>query len=155
GADWHRFSEARAGQRGNPGPQQTERSSSDAGRGNTISRGEGGSRESSSGDWRQFTPQPRSEMRDSPERANEGRVNDGRMNDNRGERGFPARNDVGGFGRESSRGYSRPPLDMRQPIVGPRGSEGGGPAHGGSGNSGGGYRPAPSGGGNHAAPSGG
>jgi len=84
-------------------------------------------------------------MRDSPDRMNDGRMNEGRMNDNRGESRFPARDDMGGPGRESSRGYSRPPLDMRQPIVGPRGSESGGPARG-SGNPGGGYRPAPSGG---------
>jgi hypothetical protein len=154
GAGWHRFSDRPAAQHESVAPRQPERSSADGGRGNNISRGEGPVRESSSGDWRHFTPQPRSEMQDSPERMNEGRMNEGRVIDNRGEGRFPGRGEMGGPGRESSGGYSRPPLDMRQPIVGPRAPEGGGPARGGS-NPGGGYRPAPSGGGNQGASGGG
>jgi hypothetical protein len=69
--------------------------------------------------------------------------------------------------RDSGRGYSRPPLDMRQPIVTPRssgpssyggyrGSSGSGSYGGYRGNSGGGgVRSVPSGGGGHSAPSGG
>ncbi len=105
------------------------------------------------GDWRHFTPQSGG----SPYRLNNG----GSMNGERGadsparyQMSSPQMESVGGrgMGQPASRGYSRPPLEMRQPIVTPRGGEGGGPrmsapSHGGGG--GGGNRGGSGGGGSH------
>jgi len=107
------------------------------------------------GDWRHFTPQSGG----SPDRMNNG----GGMNGARGmdsptryEMSRPQMESVGGRGmaQPASRGYSRPPLEMRQPIVTPRGGEGGGPrmsapSHGGGGGGGGGNRGGSGGGGSH------
>ena len=114
----------------------------------------------SGGDWRHFTPQSGG----SPDRMNN-RVNNGAgMNSGRGmdsparyQMSRPQMESVGGrsMGQPASRGYSRPPLEMRQPIVMPRGGEGRGnaprmsaPSHGGGGG-GGGNRGGGGGGGSH------
>ncbi len=96
------------------------------------------------GDWRHFTPQSGG----SPDRMNNRMNNGGGMNSGRGadsparyEMSRPQMESVGGrsMGQPASRGYSRPPLEMRQPIVMPRGGEGGdaprmsAPSHGGGG----------------------
>jgi hypothetical protein len=122
------------------------------------------------GGWRHFTPQSGGNVQSSPDRVG-GRMNsgggmNGRASDypSRNEMSRPQMESVGGRGMapDSPRGYSRPPLEMRQPIVTPRSSEvrgsapresapsrGGGGNHGGSGGGGGG------GGGNHGGSGGG
>jgi uncharacterized protein DUF6600/FecR-like protein len=111
----------------------------------------------SGGDWRHFTPQSGG----SPDRMNNRINNGGGMTSGRGadsparyEMSRPQMESVGGrsMGQPASRGYSRPPLEMRQPIVMPRGGEGGGPrmsapSHGGGGGGGGGGNRGGSGGG--------
>ena len=112
------------------------------------------------GDWRHFTPQSGG----SPDRMNNRMNTGGGMNGGRGadsparyEMSRPQMESVGGrsMGQPASRGYSRPPLEMRQPIVMPRGGEGRGsaprmsaPSHGGGGG-GGGNRGGSGGGGSH------
>ncbi len=117
-----------------------------------------------SGGWQKFSPMP---QRSSSEAARPSMGG----SENRGSYGAPRSSGPEGRGY-SSGGYggSRPPLNMRQPIVTPRsyGGYSGGPYNGGNrgGYSGGGARPAPSyggggrsapsyGGGGHSAPSGG
>ncbi len=108
------------------------------------------------GDWRHFTPRSGG----SPDRMNNRTYNGGGIDGRRGvdspvryEMSRPQMESVGGrsMGQPASRGYSRPPLEMRQPIVTPRGGEGGGrmsaPSHGGGG--GGGNRGGSGGGGSH------
>ena len=102
------------------------------------------------GDWRHFTPQSGG----SPDRMNSRMNNGAGMNSGRGadsparyEMSRPQMESVGGRSmvQPASRGYSRPPLEMRQPIVMPRGGEGRGneprmsaPSHGSGGGGGGG-----------------
>ena len=104
------------------------------------------------GGWRHFTPQSGGS---SYERMNGGRVS-GPDFSSRNQMSRPERQYGGGRGmaQESPRGYSRPPLEMRQPIVMPRVSEGRGsapresaPSRGGGG--GGGGSRGGSGGGSH------
>ena len=111
--------------------------------------------------WRHFTPQSGGNAQGSVDRINSTGGMNGRGAD------FPSHSEsIGGRGiaQDSSRGYSRPPLEMRQPIVTPRSSEvrgsaprestpsrgggggGGGASHGGSG---GGGSHGGSGGGSH------
>jgi hypothetical protein len=113
--------------------------------------------------WRHFTPQPTVD-----------RVNSGSgMNAGRDSGSFPAHNEISRPQSESSAGrsmvqdsprnYSRPPLEMRQPIVTQRAPESRGsapaqaaPSHSGGGGGGGGNRGGGgSGGGNHGGSGGG
>jgi hypothetical protein len=96
---------------------------------------------SSNDGWRRFTPQ-------SGGVVDRGNTNGGGMYGGRGsqpdfQRGQMTRTDLGaGRSMQSPAGYARPPLEMRQPIVTPRSSEGRGsapaPSRGGSGGGGGG-----------------
>ena len=117
----------------------------------------------SSGGWQRFTPMPSRASSESARSTPTGRPSMGGGAENRGSYGSPRSSgptsrSYGSEGRGYG-GYSRPPLNMRQPIVTPR-SYGRAPYGGGSygGNRGGysGGRPAPSyGGGGRSAPSGG
>jgi hypothetical protein len=145
---WRRFSDSSPTQRGGAAISGSPRGTSPAGEVPRVPRPETSVRQGSSGNdesWRHFTPQPRGTMQDSPSS------------------GSPR-----GLSQDSSRGYSRPPLEMRQPIVTPRASEangapsrgaspsrGGGGYGNGGGYSGGGGHSQPSGGGGHSQPSGG
>ena len=115
------------------------------------------------GGWRHFTPQSGGNVQSSPDRINSGVGVNGRGS------GYPSNNQmsrpqmesVGGRGmaQEAQRNYSRPPLEMRQPIVTPRSTEVRGSAPresapprsvgSGSGGGGGGNRGGSGGGGNH------
>jgi hypothetical protein len=141
GGGWRRFSDSSPAQRGGAGAASMSAGSSDR-------PGSSGNDES----WRHLTPQSRGTMQDSP----------GLFRGSEGSRGSDS------MRQDSSRGYSRPPLEMRQPIVMPRASEGNaGPSRGappsrgggsygnGGGYSGGGGHSQPSGGGGHSQPSGG
>jgi hypothetical protein len=145
---WRPFSDSSPAQRGGAAMSGSSGGTS-PGAVSRVPRPETSVRQGTSGNdesWRHFTPQPRGTM-DSP---------------------GPSR-DLGnprGVSQDSSRGYSRPPLEMRQPIVTPRASEanagptrGASPSRGGYGNgggySGGGNHSQPSGGGGHSQPSGG
>ena len=153
GGGWRRFSDSSPAQRGGGGGAMSRSSegSSSVGAESRAPRAESSVRPGSSGNdesWRHFTPQPRSTMQDSPglSRGSEG----------------PHGSSQDSTRQDSPRGYSRPPLEMRQPIVTPRISEGNaGPSRGGGGYgngggySGGGGHSQPSGGGGHSQPSGG
>ncbi len=138
--------------------QSSERSLESRGNSNADSAARpgnsGGSttaREGSNGGWQKFSPMaPRSSSSAESSRAGEssGRASSGRTED-RGSYGSSRSSNSEGRGYG---GYSRPPLNMRQPIVRQR-SYGGGTYGGGrSAPSYGGGRSAPSGGG-HSAPS--
>lgn len=150
GQGWRRFSDSAPAQRGGGGAamSRSPENSSPAGAVSRVPRSETSARPGPSGNdesWRHFTPQPHSTMQDSP----------GFSRGSEGPRGVSQDS----MRQDSPRGYSRPPLEMRQPIVTPRASEGnagrsGGasPSRGGWGyGNGGGY----SGGGGHPQPSGG
>jgi hypothetical protein len=158
GQEWRRFSGSSATQRGTMS-RPAERSSPEAGP--RVPQRQNSARPDSSandGSWRRFTPRPPSTVQSSPDSMSRDR-----MNGNRVESPSPSRNQIarperesGGWrspSQQSSQGYSRPPLEMRQPIVTPRASEASGPSRGaapprgGSGYGGGGSRPQPSGGG--------
>jgi hypothetical protein len=164
GSGWRRFSDSNSAQRGG-GINR----SADAGRPGASSTARPGntSRPDSStndGSWRHFTPQSGG---NSSDRLNNGGMSGGRGGDpgvaSRSQMSRPDRESGGGRSMgQDSRGYSRPPLEMRQPIVAPRGSEsrgsapresapsrGGGGAGSGGGNHGGGGGGAGGGGGNH------
>jgi hypothetical protein len=159
GSEWRRFSGSSAAQP-NGGMNHTSGMSSGASSNVPrpgISSGAGAS--SNDGGWRHFTPQPGGNVQSSPDRVGSGTNGGGGVNGRAS--GYPSRNEmsrppmeqVGGRGmaQDSPRGYSRPPLEMRQPIVTPRPSEvrgsapresapprssgggGGGANHGGSG----------------------
>jgi hypothetical protein len=120
------------------------------------------------GGWRRFTPQSGGNVQSSPDRVGGGMSGSG-MNSGGGMNGranYPSRNEmsrpqmepVGGRGmaQDSPRGYSRPPLEMRQPIVTPRSSEVRGsapresaPSRSGGGGGGGGNHGGSGGGGSH------
>ncbi len=157
GSGWRRFSDSTPAQRQGGMSRSTEMSSPGA-MSNVPRPGYSPRPEASSngGDWRRFTPQSGG----SPERvSNGGGMYGGRNAD------YPARYGMSrpqmepgggrGMAQESQRGYSRPPLEMRQPIVMPRSSEGRGMSpresapRGGGGGGGGGYRGGSGGGGNH------
>ena len=131
--------------RGNSGSSATRPGNSS---GSTTARESG----SSNGGWQKFSPMaPRSSSESARPAGSGERTSMGRTED-RGSYGS-SRNS-GSAGRGYS-GSSRPPLNMRQPIVTPR-SYGGGPYANRGGYSGGGGRSAPSyGGGGRSAPSGG
>jgi hypothetical protein len=88
------------------------------------------------GGWRRFTPQSGGNVQSSPDRVGGG-MNGSGMNGGGGMNGrtsnYPSRNEMSrpqmdqgggrGMAQDSSRGYSRPPLEMRQPIVTPRSTE--------------------------------
>ncbi|MFI5095391.1 MAG: DUF6600 domain-containing protein [Candidatus Acidiferrales bacterium] len=129
--------------------------------GSTTARGSGSS---NSGGWQRFSPMaPRSSSGLNRGGQSSGRPSMGRTGD-RGSYGSPRSSGSESRGYSSEgRGYSgssRPPLNMRQPIVTPRSSGGGAYGGGSYGGNRGGYsgggRPAPSyGGGGRSAPSGG
>jgi len=111
--------------------------------GSTSARG-------SSGGWQRFTPMPPRSSSESTRGESAGRPSTGGA-ENRGSYGSPRSSGPEGraYGSEGRGygGYSRPPLNMRQPIVTPRsygGNRGGYSGH-----------PAPSYGGGRSAPSGG
>ncbi len=149
---WRRFSDSSPTQRGGGAAMsKSPAGTSSAGAASSIPRPENSARPGSSGSdesWRHLTPQSRG-TQDSP----------GLSRGSEGPRGGS---------QDSTRSYSRPPLEMRQPIVTQRVSEGNaGPSRGaspsrgsagygnGGGNSGGGGHSQPSGGGGHSQPSGG
>ncbi|MGH9504378.1 MAG: DUF6600 domain-containing protein [Terriglobales bacterium] len=161
---WRKFSNTNPAQReGGMGRSNGSASSSGGPRSENSSRSN-----ASSGDegWRHFTPQSGGNVQGSD------RMNGGSMN---GRSDFPARNGISGpdrgsvggrdMERESPRSYSRPPLEMRQPIVTPRGYDMGGGSprmsapsrSGGGGGGGGGYHGGSGGGGggNHGGSGGG
>jgi FecR protein len=167
GAGWRRFSDSSTAQRDggmnrSAGPaanSTTGRSTGTATFNNNVPRPGNSSRPDAStndGNWRHFTPQSGGGPAD---RVNNG---GGGMYSGRGsgpefQGNQMSRPQIGGgraMAQDSPRGYSRPPLEMRQPIVTPRGSEsrgsapresapsrsgggggGGGGSHGGSGGS--------------------
>jgi hypothetical protein len=177
GSGWRRFSDSNTTQRGGTMNRPSGMSSSgmSSGAGFSVPRpsnSAGAGASTNDGGWRHFTPQSGGNVQSSPNRMNSGgggysQGSADRMNGTRGMNGrgsdYPSRNEmsrpqmeqVGGRGmaQESPRGYSRPPLEMRQPIVTPRSSEvrgsapresapsrgggGGGGNHGGSGGGGG------------------
>jgi hypothetical protein len=142
GAGWRRFSDS-APTRGGAGAMSRSQESS-AGALSRVPRPENSVRSGSSGDdgWRQFTPQSRGATQDSP----------GFSRESGGPRGAPQDS----ISQDSPRGYSRPPLEMRQPIVTPRASEGNaGPSRGASPPRGGGGYGGYGNGGGHSQPSGG
>ncbi|MGA9811950.1 MAG: DUF6600 domain-containing protein [Terriglobales bacterium] len=160
---WRKFSNSTPAQRSGGMSRTSERSSS--GMSNVPRPGNSPRPEASSngGDWRHFTPQSAG----SPDRMNNRMSNGGGMNGRgadspRYEMSRPQMESVGGRGmaQPASRGYSRPPLEMRQPIVTPRGGEGGGPrmsapSHGGGGGGGNRGGGGGGGGGSHGGPHGG
>ncbi len=147
---WRRFSDSNSG--------QMNRSAGPAATSNNVPRPGNSSRPDAStndNSWRHFTPQPGGGATD------RGTNNGGGMYGGRGSGPEFQRNQMSrpqmepaGGGRsmvqDSPRGYSRPPLEMRQPIVTPRSSEVRGSAptsRSGGGGSGGGNRGGGSGGG--------
>ena len=155
---WRRFSDSKATQSGDrpaaSGQQPENRGGSQPAPGNVPpSRSTSPARTTSpsrdaqpdrNDGWRRFTPQPGAGTPESPNRGNPGNDQWNR---------FPSRGDAPAAQNNSRetrpRGYgdtrgSRPPLDLRQPIVTPRPSPGAGPSQ-----RGGASRPEPrSGGGN-------
>jgi hypothetical protein len=161
---WRRFSDTNSAQRG--GAVNRPSGMSPAGTSNNVPRPGNSVAPASSGNndsWRHFTPRSGGNMQNSPDRVNNG----GGMYGGRGSSGPEyQRNEMSrpqmepaGGGRsmvqDSPRGYSRPPLEMRQPIVTPRSSEVRGSAPspsrsgGGAGGGGGGNRGGSGGGGSH------
>ncbi len=149
--------------RPNSGAPRNETPMNNAPRPNNVPRPGNGNEGRSSGGWQPFTPQPHTNSVDSGRSAGQGSYP-------RSGNNYPSYS-----GGRSSGNASRPPLDMRQPVVTPRpsfqsggsrgssrpsnpGSFGGGRPSGG-GSYGGGRPSGPSGGGNsgggHSAPSGG
>ena len=126
GSGWRRFSDSNTAQRdgrmnrpsgASPGASSVARPGNSAGP--AASTTDGG--------WRHFTPQSGGNVQGSPDRTNNGGGMGGRGSDypSRYEMSRPQMESVGGRGisQDSPRGYSRPPLEMRQPIVTPRASE--------------------------------
>ncbi|MGH9544759.1 MAG: DUF6600 domain-containing protein [Terriglobales bacterium] len=151
---WRRFSGSTSGQHEGAVGRSAGRSSP-AVTSNVPRPGNSGRPEASTNDggWRHFTPQSSGS---SYERMNGGRVS-GPDFSSRNQMSRPEREYGGGRGmaQGSPRSYSRPPLEMRQPIVMPRVSGGRGsapresaPSRGGGGGGGGGSRGG-SGGGSH------
>jgi hypothetical protein len=145
GGGWRRFSDSPPTQRGGgAGVARSPENSSAVG--SRVPRSENSARQEPSGNdggWRHFTPQSRGTMENS---SGLSRESDGLRRSS----------------QDTPRGYSRPPLEMRQPIVTPRVSEGNaGPSRGASpsrgsvGYSNGGGHPQPSGGGNRGGSGGG
>jgi FecR protein len=154
GSDWRRFSDSTSAQHEGAVNRSTGPSATSN---NNIPRPGNSSRPEAStndGGWRHFTPQSGG---NSGDRVNNvgGGMNGGRSSGPDFQRA-PDREVGGGRGavQDSPRTYSRPPLEMRQPIVTQRASEVRGsasaPSHGGGG--GGGSRGG-SGGGSHGSPS--
>ena len=157
GSDWRRFSDSTPAQRDGA----MNRSTGSEATFNSVPRPGNSSRPEAStndGGWRHFTPQSGG---GSADRGNNGGGMDaGRSSGPDFQRG-PDREVGGGRGgvQDSPRTYSRPPLEMRQPIVTQRASEVRGsapresaPSHGGGGGGGGGSHGG-SGGGSHSSPS--
>jgi hypothetical protein len=164
---WRRFSDSAPAQQGST-PRPGERSSPEVGpkppRREISAKPESSAND---GSWRRFTPQSPGTMQSAPSAMSRDR-----MNRNRAEGPSPSadqmarpRSESGGWrspSQESPQVYSRPPLEMRQPIVTPRAPQGGAdrsyvarPSPGGAGYGYGGNRPQPSGGGGNHSVSGG
>ncbi len=178
GSGWRSFSDSTPAQQGGM-TRSAERSSPAAtsNNNNNVPRPGNSSRPDAStndGGWRHFSPQSGGDVQGSPDRVNNGIGMNGRGSDfpSRNEISRPDRESVGGRGmaQDSPRGYSRPPLEMRQPIVTPRGSDmrgsspresapsrsvGGGGGGGGGGAGGGGNHGGSGGGGSHGGSGGG
>ena len=118
----------------------------------------------SNGGWQKFTPMaPRAESRapESSGRSSMGGAENRGAYGSSGSRGYspesrgysPQSRGYSPEGRGYGGGYSRPPLNMRQPIVTPRSYGGGGSPYGGRGSYGGGHSAPSYGGGGHSAPS--
>jgi hypothetical protein len=163
--EWRRFSDRLPAQPGSIS-RPAERSSPEAGP--RVPQPQNSARPDSStndGNWRHFTPRPPSTVQSSPDSLSRDRMNGNRVegvSPSRGQMVSPQR-ESGGWrspSQQSSQGYSRPPLEMRQPIMTPRVSEGsGGPSRGGAAYGGGSPQPSGGGGysngGGHSQPSGG
>ena len=153
---WRRFSDSTPAQRGGAINRSAGSAMSNPATYNNVQRPGNSSRpeaSSNDGGWRHFTPQSGGVPADRVSHGvNTGVSPGGGMYSGRGaepdfQRG-PYREVGGGrsVSAESPRGYSRPPLEMRQPIVTPRGYGGGGgsapresaPSRGGGGGGGGG-----------------
>jgi hypothetical protein len=158
GSGWRRFSDSSPAQHDGAMNRQTGVSPAATPNNNVPRPGNSGRPEASTNDgsWRHFTPQSGGGAAD---RGNNRGMSSGRSTGpdfQRSEMSHPDREIGGGRGvaQESPRSYSRPPLEMRQPIVTPRGSEVRGsapqpaPSRGGGGGGGGGNRGG-SGGGPH------
>ncbi len=150
------------------GPSGINRSSGSNWSGSSPSASSRSSESASGGGYRPFTPPSRSQSTAPSNRAPSNMPSSGNSGGGYWNRTAPSSSESrgpapysGGYGQ----GSSRPPLDMRQPVVQPRssGSYGGNtgyrgsPSYPGGGGYGGGSRPAPSyggpGGGSHSAPS--
>jgi FecR protein len=128
---WRRFSGTNSAQRN--GAVDRPSGMSPAGISNNVSRPGNSTAPAASSNnesWRHFTPRSGGNIQGSPDRVNNG----GGMYGGRGSRPDFQGNEMSrpqmqpaGGGRsmvqDSPRGYSRPPLEMRQPIVTPRPSE--------------------------------
>ncbi len=178
GAGWRRFSDTNTGRGdgamnrssiGSSSGSANQPSGTSPGTMSNVPRPGNSPRAESStndGGWRHFTPQSGGNAQGSMDRMGNDRMSKP-MSNGSGMNGrgadFPSRNqisrpDSGGRGmtQDSPRTYSRPPLEMRQPIVTPRNSEmrgsapresapprssggggGGGASHGGGGGGGG------------------
>jgi FecR protein len=122
--------------------------------GSSAERSAGSSREGAgNGEWRSFSPSSResSEGRGAGNSESYGRGESGSYWNRTAPSSSYSRGSGSGYGR--GEGYSRPQLNMRQPIVQPRSSSGYGGSRGGY--SGGGSHSAPSGGGGHSSSGGG
>jgi FecR protein len=163
GSGWRRFSDTNTAQR--DGAMNRPSGMSPGVKSNNVPRpGNSAAPASNNESWRHFTPRSGGNVQGSPDRGNNG----GGMYGGRGSGPEFQRNEMSrpqvepaGGGRsmvqDSPRGYSRPPLEMRQPIVTPRSSEVRGSApresspsrNGGGGGGGGGNRGGSGGGGSH------
>jgi hypothetical protein len=158
---WRRFSDSTPAQRGG----SMNRSAGPGAASNNVPRPGNTSQSdtSTNNNWRHFTPQPGGGAADRGSNSGGGMYS-GRGSGPEFQRNEMSRPQIGtaGGGRsmvqDSPRGYSRPPLEMRQPIVTPRGSDVRGSAPresapsrsgGGGGGGGGGNRGGSGGGGSH------
>jgi len=128
---WRRFSDTNSAQRN--GGMNRPSGMSPAGTSNNVpppgnSAGAGASTNNES--WRHFAPRSGGNIQSSPDRVNNGGgIYGGRGSGpefQRNQMSRPQMEPAGGgrsMVQDSPRGYSRPPLEMRQPIVTPRSSE--------------------------------
>ncbi len=131
GSGWRRFSDSNSAQ---PNSGMNRSSGMSSGASSNVPRpgnSTGAGASTNDGGWRHFTPQSGANVRSSPDRVgggmNGGGAPNGRSSDypSRTVTSRPSMDPAGGRGmaQDSPRGYSRPPLEMRQPIVTPRSSE--------------------------------
>ena len=164
GSGWRRFSDANSAQHN--GGMNRPSGMSPAGTSNNVPRPGNSTAPAASGNnesWRHFTPRSGGNVQGSPDRGNNGGGTYGGRGSGaeyqRNQMSRPQMEPAGGgrtMVQDSPRGYSRPPLEMRQPIVTPRSSEVRGsapressPSRSGGGGGGGGNRGGSGGGGSH------